>query len=114
MKFLSPSLPINELPLLPQMHDGRHESLALIKTLVGGRCLVLRLWPAYIQLQSLDIPLWLGNIAELHKETVVGMLAFAKTKEDFKEPLLILSEDNHGLLQRHATELGVVLLWVEK
>lgn len=114
LKFLSPSLPINELPLLPQMHDGRHESLALIKTLADGRCLVLRLWPAYIQLESWDKPLWLGNIAELQKETVAGMLAFAETKEDFREPLKILPEDSKGLLQRAETELGVVLLWVEK
>ncbi len=114
LKFLSPSLTLNELPLLPQLHDGRHESLALIKTLPDGRCLVLRLWPAYIQLQPWDKPLWLGNVAELHKETVAGLLAFAETKEDFREPLKILPQDSKGLLQMHATELGVVLLWVEK
>ncbi len=114
LKFLSPNLPINELPLLPQLHDGRHESLALIKTMPDARYLVLRLWPAYVQLQPGDKPLWLGNVAELHKETVAGMLAFAETKEDFKEPLQILPEDSKGLLQRDTTELGVVLLWVRE
>ncbi len=114
LKFLSPGLPIKELPLLPQLHDGRHESLALIKTLPDSRCLVLRLWPAYVQLQPEEKPLWLGNIAELQKETIAGMLAFAETKEDFKEPLLILPDESKELLQKQATELGVVLLWLEK
>lgn len=115
LKFLSPGLPLTELPLLPQVHDGRHESLALIKTLPDARYLALRLWPAFIQIHPTGRPLWLGSVTELHKQTVAGMLTFAETKGAFTQPLQILLEDSEGLAQKHpVTQPDVLLLWTEK
>lgn len=115
LKFLSPRLPLTAPPLLPQVHDGRHESLALIKTLPDARYLALRLWPAFIRIHPTGRPLWLGSVSELHKQTVAGMLTFAETKGAFTEPLQIMLEDSEGLPQlRPANQPDILLLWTEK
>ncbi len=114
LKFLSPDSPLKELPLLPQVHDGRHEALALIKNLPDKRCLVLRLWPAYIRLQPGEQPLWLGNVTEAHKQTITDLLAFAETGDDLEEPFKMLLKDSEGLSQQvPATGSELLLLWAE-
>ena len=110
LKFLSPSQPLQDLPLLPQVHDGRHESLALLKVLPDGRCMVLRLWPAFIRVQPGARPLWIGNVTEQRKQEVAGMFAFPDTSEDFMQPFQILLEDSKGLPQKQP-DPAVLLLW---
>jgi undecaprenyl-diphosphatase len=114
LKFLSPDSPLNQLPLLPQVHDGAHESLTLIKTLPDSRCLVLRLWPSHIQLQPANAPLWLGGVTEIRKETIAGMLTFASTANTFEEPLQLLLNDSSGLYH-HIPEKTTypLLLWTK-
>ncbi len=114
LKFLSPDLPLQELPLLPQVHDGRHESLAMIKTLPDHRYLVLRLWPAFVQLQPTNQPLWLGSVTEVHKHTIADMLAYAETGNTFEEPFQILLEDSKILPhQVPVKEPYLLLLWTK-
>lgn len=114
LKFLSPDLPLSKLPMLPQVHDGQHESLALIKRLSEERFLVLRLWPAFVQVQPGDRPLWLGSVAELHKETIADMLVFAETEAVSEEPFQILLKDGEGLPHHiPAKEQTILLLWTE-
>jgi hypothetical protein len=78
LKLLSPSLPLEELPLVPQVHDGRHEALALVKTDGQGRRLALRLWPTRFRLAE-GQPLWVGNVAALHKARILDLIAFPAT-----------------------------------
>ncbi len=112
LKFLSPDQPIQELPLLPQVHDGQHEALALIKVQPDNRRLVLRLWPAFIQIQPGTKPLWLGNITEQHKQEVAGIFTFPDTHEAFNRPFNILLRESAGLPQKQP-EAGqaILLLW---
>jgi membrane protein DedA with SNARE-associated domain/membrane-associated phospholipid phosphatase len=110
LKFLSPDQPLQQLPLLPQVHDGQHEALALIKLLPDNRRLVLRLWPAFIRIQPAARPLWIGNVTEQYKKDVAGIFAFPDTSEDFDKPFQILLKDN-VVLPHKQPDPRVLLLW---
>ncbi|MDJ0805360.1 MAG: VTT domain-containing protein [Gammaproteobacteria bacterium] len=93
LRLLSPSLSLQELPVLPQVHDGRHETLLLAKPLADGGRLVLRVWSsAYRMADSLQ-PLWLGNVASQRKVVNLNILSYPVTVEDFDTPLSILRGD---------------------
>lgn len=66
LQWFNNAAPPHQQPLLPQLHDGRSESLLLIsQDYVGHRLLALRLWESGIRLQPGDVPLWVGNISYL-------------------------------------------------
>lgn len=80
VKLLSPSLPLEQLPVLPHVHDGHHDDLTLVKDLANGRRLVLRLWATPARIDG-DIPLWTGDITELTKDVIVDLLAIPITRQ---------------------------------
>lgn len=83
-----------QLPILPQVHAGQHQSLLLIKPEANDRRLrVLRLWPSHRRLQPGDIPLWIGNSAWLESAQLLGSFAVPRTVEDFVTPLQLLRDD---------------------
>jgi undecaprenyl-diphosphatase len=67
MLWLSPTSTIEQLPVLPHIHNNRHPALSM--TAPGqneGQRRVLRLWKTNIYLSDLDVPLWIGNIVHEH------------------------------------------------
>ena len=112
LKFLSPQQPLQDLPLLPQVHDGRHEALALVKILPNNRRLVLRLWPAFIRIQPANRPLWIGNVSEQYKKEMAEIVFFPETSEDFHKPFQILLKDSALLPHKQpAGDQEILLLW---
>lgn len=112
LRFLSPKQPIEKLPLLPQVHDSRHEALTLTKTLTDDRRLVLRLWPAFARVQPGAKLLWVGNVTEQYKQEVAGIFAFPDTNELFNGPFNILLEDSSSLPHKELKgDRAVLLLW---
>ncbi|MCP4128863.1 MAG: phosphatase PAP2 family protein [Gammaproteobacteria bacterium] len=112
LKLLSPDLPLQQLPLLPQVHDGRHESLALTKPLSDDSSMVLRLWPAFINTQPESQPLWIGNITELDRSEIAGMLAFPQTNTNFDPAFQQLLQDSSDLPQKQPKRKpALLLLW---
>ena len=99
LKLLSPSLTLRQLPVLPQVHDGRHESLTLEKPLDDDRRLVLRLWPAKLQLTPGALPLWIGLVAEQQQVRVAGLLTYAATAGNFTAALDRLATDTESFAQ---------------
>ncbi|MCP4993344.1 MAG: phosphatase PAP2 family protein [Gammaproteobacteria bacterium] len=79
LKMLTPSPPLHSLPILPQVHDGQHESLLMSKSLDGDRRIIVRLWPGQTTLQPDNIPLWLGAVSEQRKSNLLGMVNYAET-----------------------------------
>ena len=55
----------SELPLLPHVHDGRYEALALISPIDGAvdQRVVLRLWSSNKELTQHRRPIWIGTVA---------------------------------------------------
>lgn len=67
LRWLQPAPPITTLPLLPHAHNGRHEALVLtLPSKRPTRQLILRLWPADVQLSPSGTPLWIGSVAYQH------------------------------------------------
>jgi membrane protein DedA with SNARE-associated domain/membrane-associated phospholipid phosphatase len=92
--WLDTSRPAMQLPLLPRVHDGRHETLALMYPIEGklDERLVLRLWPSEKVLQEQRRPVWIGTVMQ---ETIHHPLAWFNLPEDghnFIAPRQILLE----------------------
>lgn len=92
LHLLSPSLPLQDLPVLPQVHDGKHEEFSLVKDLSPDSRLVLRLWATPLRLEPEGDQLWLGNISKQSKTTLLKLLTFAETNEDFTTPFQLFQQ----------------------
>ncbi len=94
LRLLAPRESLDRLPVLPQVNDGRHEALRLVR-LAGNReyLMVLRLWPTDILLIPGDIPLWQGNVSYLHFSRLGGLFTIGRTESDFSEPLARFTRD---------------------
>ena len=93
LKLLSPNLPLQELPVLPQVHEGRHGAFVLAKNLPDGGRLVLRLWDSGYRLGDTQTPLWIGTVSDQIKLTPLGLFAIPATRDRFHEAYRSLSED---------------------
>ncbi len=88
MQWLSPSARARDLPVLPQVHDGLHESLDLVQDLPDPDHLrILRLWPAPVQLRPTGYRLWIGNVSRLRVRRMAGLIGFLQTEPAFDRPL---------------------------
>jgi len=96
IKLLSPSLPLAELPVVPHVHEGRHEALTLVKQGPGKSRLVLRLWPTGYRIDG-EIPLWIGNVTAQYKRGILDLLALPTTDADTRSPLDSVQEDFSAL-----------------
>ena len=102
LHWLAPEPKLASLPLLPQLHDGRHDALAMVHTPppasaaarpdastdpeTSGHLLVLRLWSANVDLKPGDEPIWLGTLAWLRLESL-PLLRFPVTAGDYDAAL---------------------------
>lgn len=96
LRLLSPSVPLQQLPVLPQVHDGRHERLVLEKQPATGKRLVLRLWSSQYRLEPGDRPLWLGSVSSQRKTVVLNLLSYPITEAGFEGALATLRSDLVG------------------
>lgn len=110
INLLSPSLPLKDLPLFPQVHDGSHEALSMEKILPDERRLVLRFWPAYLKLSPGSEDLWLGLVVEQHKAKLLELAVFAANSKSQEGAFQQFATDSAGFFDRRVTENGVMLL----
>ena len=106
--WLSPHPALAELPLLPQVHDGRDQSLLLTypSKRTPDQQWVLRLWPADVRLSDSGVPVWTGYVARQRLAQPLGLLAFPRTENDFDAPLRKLQGFLGGLSWRVAHRPG--------
>lgn len=81
LRLLAPALALNELPVLPQVHDSRHEVLRWIKQ-DGEDLIVIRLWASQVRLTDTGTPLWIGNVSRLRRQHL-GPFSYPATDTDF-------------------------------
>lgn len=86
LKLLSLSLPLEKLPVVPQVHDGRNEALLMVKDQPAGTRLALRLWPTDVRIMPGDRPLWLGNIGVLGRRVSLDLFAYPSVERLLDEP----------------------------
>lgn len=92
LMLLSPSLGLHELPVLPQVHNGRHDAITLTRPYTDNSRLVLRLWPTDTTLSD-QSRLWLGNVSLQQQTTLLNMLTFPETQPDFDTPFRLFRGD---------------------
>ena len=96
--WLSKTRPIDELALLPQVHDGRAQALAMLLPIDPEREWVLRLWHSGWQLDG--TALWLGNIAPYRVENLLDNLRVPWLEGDFDAgPTLLRDQLKSGAHQ---------------
>ncbi len=73
--------PAMQLPVLPRVHDGRNQALALIRPVAGAadQRLVLRLWASRTVLGDRAQPVWIGTVTQ---ETIRRPLAWFNLPHD--------------------------------
>jgi undecaprenyl-diphosphatase len=110
LKLLSPSLPLEALPILPQVHEGRHETLILTRPRSDGSRLVLRLWATSWILTPEGTRLWLGSVSAQKQAVMLNLLTFPETQNKFQIPLAILRQAIDPFPHRTTTKTGTLLL----
>jgi undecaprenyl-diphosphatase len=88
LSWLNPAAGLTTLPVLPHVHNGVYDRLRYVRLTPEGAYLVIRLWPALIEIQGRQgqKPLWFGNVTRLVKTDLYG-LHFLVTVRDFESPL---------------------------
>lgn len=106
--WLDTRRPAMQLPLLPRVHDGRHETLALIYPVKGkpDQRLVLRLWSTEKMLQAPRTPLWVGTVAEESISRPLAWFNLPQDGQDFNAPRRVLLESLAGLQARLVSRNG--------
>ena len=84
--MLSPEISIENLPVLPRLHNGRTDSLSLIRKVADKRW-VLRMWPADIKTTVNALPLFVGTIEVQKPGHVAGLITLARDSREYELPL---------------------------
>ena len=87
--LFSPETPLEQLPVLPRLHDGRPERLRLVH-MDRDRRLVLRLWPTDIKIDGNDAPLSVGTVEEQRRRSLAGLIIVAKDTGEYDRPLNLI------------------------
>lgn len=90
VQWLHPKPDIARMPLMPHIHDGRYEHLAMILPGDKNRQTVLRLWPANTLLDR-KTPLWTGTVSQQKLSRRLYLFSYPTTGTDFDTPLRTLS-----------------------
>jgi hypothetical protein len=92
--WLSPEADLAQLPILPHFNEGKREALILIRSEDENRYLILRLWPSKRQLEGSNLPIWIGSVAYLQKNDVLGFLTLPEEDlGNIDQALALFKED---------------------
>jgi len=94
--WLNSGASLSRLPVLPQVHQGRHHLLIMTFTASSDfwratpeKQWVLRLWKSRYQLSS-GTAIYIGNVSTQTTRTSLGILSYPNTSPDFNSPMHIL------------------------
>lgn len=91
--MFSPDTPVEQLPVLPRLHDGRVERLRLVRAGEGDSRLVLRLWDTEIKIEgNRGFHLFAGTIEEQQGRSLAGLITMARDTGDYDQPLNLLAQ----------------------
>jgi undecaprenyl-diphosphatase len=104
-------LPIAELPVLPQVHNGRNQALMLRKPLDEEQQWALRLWPSEWLVDG--APLWIGSLTGQYSRDLLRSLRVPTMQKNFAEAMGALDPPPPGFTARAArhTELESSAQW---
>jgi len=92
--MFSPDTPIEKLPVLPHLHNGRVDRLRLAHRGKNKRW-VLRLWPADARITGNNVPLFVGTIETQHRRHLTGLITAAQDTGEYDGSLVALENELH-------------------
>jgi membrane protein DedA with SNARE-associated domain/membrane-associated phospholipid phosphatase len=92
--MLSPDASLENLPLLPRLHDGHFDKVLLTKN-EGAERLVFRLWPTAFVI-SAAAPLWVGTVETQTAYGLSALITIPKDGRNYMGPLKNLRESLAG------------------
>lgn len=101
LRWLAVSAPLSQLPILPQVHAGRHQVLMLHRVLGHDEQWVIRLWPSGWTAGSQ--PVWLGSVTRQTARRALKLLRVPITLRDYDGPLAALADAPPGFEARRVT-----------
>lgn len=99
--WLSPQVQLRELPVLPQLHEGREDELTLVydRGHTETRWL-LRFWDVGERLQEGDAPIWVGGLSRQKRESRMRLFTLAVDDPPPQVPMNLLTPAWQGLQTR--------------
>ena len=99
--WLSPQVALRELPVLPQIHDGREDALRLVRyDDPAATRWVVRFWDVDARLSEGETPIWVGSISRQKLEPRMGLFTFAVDAPQTRAPVELLAPAWQGLHTR--------------
>jgi membrane protein DedA with SNARE-associated domain/membrane-associated phospholipid phosphatase len=98
--MLSPDAPIDTLPVLPRLHNGRVDVLRLVRWNTDRRW-VLRMWPSDVGIAGYHGPLFVGTIEPQQRRRLTWLITAALDTGAYDRPQEALT---HVLGERFAVE----------
>lgn len=92
--MLSPDTPIENLPVLPQLHDGRVDRLRLVHRGKERRW-VLRLWPSDVRIAGNNAPVFVGTIEVQRRHHLAWLITAAMDTDEYGRSLDVLEQEIH-------------------
>jgi undecaprenyl-diphosphatase len=86
LEMLSPDTPIEKLPVLPRLHDGRIDRLRLVRK-AGSQLWVLRMWPTDVKILANEARLLVGTIEVQNKRSMAGLIFTARDTGEYDRSL---------------------------
>jgi len=114
LQWLVPNPEPAALPVLPQVHDGLHDELRLVRATADGHLFVLRLWPTTWRLDG-TTPLWIGSATELQLHHRLYVFSYLVTGPDTAAALARATTDlaeRCEVAQRHRNGKALEVLLV--
>ncbi len=91
LRWLTAESPIADLPVLPQVHAGRHPALQLRLPIDDDHEYLLRLWPSGRQLED-GRALWLGSVLPLQARGLYRLIRYPAADPRLAPPSIELLE----------------------
>ncbi|MGB7755761.1 MAG: LssY C-terminal domain-containing protein [Salinisphaera sp.] len=117
LRSLAPDTPIDTLPVLPRVHNGRRPVLVFTHPVDGSpeRRWVLRLWST-ARVTALDgAPIWVGMLDGQRVGHELQMLTTARDETDYAAAATFMNANlaSHGIGHRRVSHAGapLVLMW---
>jgi len=92
--MLSPDTPIEKLPVLPCLHNGRVDCLRLVHRDKDKRW-VLRLWPSDVRIPRNNTPIFVGTIEVQHRRHLTWLITAAMEMDEYDRSLDALEQEIH-------------------
>ncbi len=105
--LLSPATAVEDLPLLPRLHDGRSDDIRLLREVNSNERLVLRLWPSGAKTPS-GRPFLEGTLEIQRKKELTGLLTLPRSTGNQDRALVELKKFLPPALMRKEVRRGKI------